>query len=115
MPRFNHITFAYSDPGTVANAGVQFTGGPAVVVFDFSVVENPTNLKLQMSFDNSAWVDVVDITAAAVASGAQTAAFDSMFNVVLPPCYVRTNVTAGGGATTTGVASVTHAKADNDG
>jgi len=114
MARYENLSFTYSDPGTGANTAQKFSGGPAVFIFDASAMATTTTIKAQISLDNSAFVDLNDITGAAVTVTSATAT-DAYFNVELPACWFRTNITAAGGATTTATANLVAMKSDSDG
>jgi hypothetical protein len=109
MPILDNLTFAYSDPGTGANTAQYFHGGPAVIIFVFTAAASTTTIKGEISVDNgSTWCDLEDVNSAVVTKSSASA-FDSMFQLRLPPCLIRTNITAAGGATTTGDVWVTSA------
>lgn len=104
---FSNAEFILSNPGTGAQAGQKIGGGKSIFSLVATAMATSTTIKLEASLDNgTSWFDVrseADTDVSVTAS----AAVAEMFNLNLPPCQVRTNVTAGGGATTTVTIRVT--------
>ena len=115
MPRYNKLTFTYADPGTGAQTAQEFNGGEAVFAMAITAAAASTIIKAEMSVDGGTnYVDVKDINGSAV-TVTTSGAVDVFFNVTLPNCLFRTNVTGSGGATTTATAWLTSAKDKTNG
>ena len=115
MPRYQKLEFTYADPGIAAQSGQEFNGGAALFLMAITAAAASTVIKGEISVDGGTnWVDAKDINGSAV-TVTTSAAVDVFFNVTFPNCLFRTNVTGGGGATTTGTAWLVSAKDRTDG